>query len=451
MIIKHISSSDEDTAVHQLPESDMVVDPRSLFYDRSLKFEVTVNGTTLTITRIGRKQDQCPGWDCYVRFRVYSRNEFHYPFDSTKYLYHGIDYEYAPQDVTEVIVKNGVTTINFFAFMGCYSLSKITIPNSVTRIEKKALHDCKSLKCIQLPPSLQYIGREAFANCSLLENIYIPPTVTDIQNRAFACCASLRIINIPDSIQLIHYQVIYGCHALLTDDSTDFNNSQQFDQWVKNRYNPLHNLCWDPSVTVSSIQQYIQQHHDNEERATTTDRPQFTPLHLLAANPSVTGEMIQAYLQLTPDVAIMQDDKGKTPLHILCSLPSVFEGTGGAIKAYMEECVEGKKAAFIRDGEGRTPFYCLCEKHFDELVFLENKTLGGLMTWWYVHCLDINLFAENIDVRRNRKRKVSVLDDSEKDVDVNKNRKREDMAWRGMIVLGICLSWLYQRHKRSGI
>ena len=68
------------------------------------------------------------------------------------------------------------------------------------------------------------------------------------------------------------------------------------------------------------------------------------------------------------------------------------------MEAYLGGCSEGKKASFMTDNEGKTPLDCLhCEKHFDELLFLENKSFGGLMTWWYDHCLGINLFARDMD------------------------------------------------------
>ena len=89
--------------------------------------------------------------------------------------------------------------------------------------------------------------------------------------------------------------------------------------------------------------------------------------------------MITAYLQLDPDVAVMQDNIGKNSLHMLCSVPSFFDGTGDAITAYLSFS-EGRKAAFMPDNEGRTPLECLYDKSFDGLLFLENKSFGG---YWF--------------------------------------------------------------------
>ena len=436
MIIKLIPPGPHDTAAAELPEPDMVVDPRHIYGDSRFKFEAVVIGTTLTLTRIERSGDEDPGWEYTMKFRIYSRNEFHYSFESTKYLYHGIRGERAPEDATEIIFKDGIKTIMEDAFHVCSSLSKITIPDTVTSIKHGVFAHCNALRYIYLPSNLRYIENLAFWDCESLEAIYIPPTITDIGISAFEGCTSLRIINIPDSGVRIRE------HTLVQHDDgswthMNYTSNPKYSQWLRNRYTPFHNLCWNPSVTVNNIKQCMQQHiltdrmeeicnerkdvklfrklrnlfhklcckpseanivqerNKNEVRARSNDKPQFTPLHLLAVNPSVTSEMIMAYLQIAPDVAVMQDTLGKTPLHMLCSVPYLSNASGGAIRAYLG-FEEGRKVAFMTDNEGRTPLDLLCEKGFDEMPFLKNKCFGGMMVWWY-DCLGINFFAQGID------------------------------------------------------
>ena len=143
MILKLIPSTIVDhIVIHQLPQPDMVVDPRPIFHiheEKDYKFEVAVNGGT--VTRINRKENESPGWDVGIKFRVYSRNEFHYSLESTIYVYHGIKYERAPRNATEIIIKNGIKTIRSRAFQYCFSLSKITMPNTVTTIGRGAFKE----------------------------------------------------------------------------------------------------------------------------------------------------------------------------------------------------------------------------------------------------------------------------------------------------------------------
>ena len=161
-----------DTAVRQLPEPDLVVDPRPIGgWNSGYKFKVTVKGTTLTITRTDPPEDRdlaykygdvLTGWLDGISFRVYNVNEDRYSFESTRYIYHGLEHEEAPRDSTELIIKDGVETIQTRAFYNCKSLVKVTIPGSVKRIEKGAFQFCTSLCFIQLPPNLQYIGEDVF-------------------------------------------------------------------------------------------------------------------------------------------------------------------------------------------------------------------------------------------------------------------------------------------------
>ena len=331
------------------------------------------------------------------------------------YLFHGLEDEEVPKDSTEVIIKDGVETIRNYAFSYCESLVKITIPDSVKTIGNCAFLKCTSLRFIQLPPNLQYIGLEAFSECSSLEAVYLSPTVTRIGDEAFELCTSLRILNIPDSVEEnIGVGVIQSCESLMTDEMVvpHYFLEEQIE-FLRNRYNPLHNLCWDPSVTPQAVRQYIASSRssrccfflkrtldalafrtkEDEERARTNDKPKFTALHLLAANPSANGDMITAYLQLAPDVAVMQDDIGMTPLHMLCSRPYFSNSTRDAISSYLSFS-DGKEAAFMIDEKGKFPLDYLYE---NDSVGLLAPSVGGsfsdIMVWWYA-CLDMNLLVE---------------------------------------------------------
>lgn len=99
--------------------------------------------------------------------------------------------------------------------------------------------------------------------------------------------------------------------------------------------------------------------------------------------------MITTYLQLAPDVAVMKDNIGQTPLHMLCSVPYISDGQVGAIRAYLS-CSNGKRAVFMTDNEGRTPLECMFEKSYNKLFPLVCESFLDFMVWWY-GCLDIDL------------------------------------------------------------
>ena len=405
-----------NTAVqYRLREPDMVVDPRPIGCEDLYKFKVTVNGTRLTINKTNQKRGS--GWMFLppIYFRVYKSNEHRYSFQSTKYLYHGLRNERAPLDTTEIIFKDGIETIRAYqafggsAFEFCKSLLKMTIPDSVKRIEGEAFCGCQSLQFIQLPPDLQYIGKDAFRGCSSLDAVFLPSTVTEIACSAFQHCRSLRILNISDSVERMgsgNYKVLdISAESLMTAEMAEASREEQ-NEWLRNRYNPLHNICCDPFSSPQAILQNIQGHNNNnnnELRARTNDKPQFTALHLLAANPSVNGDMITTYLQLAPDVAVMRDNINQTPLHMLCSRPYFSNSTHDAIRAYLS-FKEGKEAAFMMDIQGKKPFQYLCEKSFDDMTFLKNKSFGSLFFWWF-DCLEMSLYIEGAGANENTRMK----------------------------------------------
>ena len=117
--------------------------------------------------------------------------------------------------IPENVVYNGttyrVTTIGYYAFVGCSSLTSITIPNGVTTIVKYAFYGCSSLTSITIPNSVTTIGDAAFHRCSSLESITIPNSVTTIGSSAFYKCSSLKSITIPNSVTTIGSGAFSGC------------------------------------------------------------------------------------------------------------------------------------------------------------------------------------------------------------------------------------------------
>ena len=121
---------------------------------------------------------------------------------------------YKMRGVKKVIIPDGVTCIDHFAFEGCSSLTSITIPDSVTSIENYAFEGCSSLTSITIPDSVTSIGSAVFCGCSSLTSITIPDSMTSISNAAFSGCSNLTSIEIPDSVTSIDYQAFYGCSSL---------------------------------------------------------------------------------------------------------------------------------------------------------------------------------------------------------------------------------------------
>ena len=100
-------------------------------------------------------------------------------------------YSFAPAELTEYTIPDGVTSIGSNAFYDCSSLESITIPDSITYIEDNEFYGCSSLTSITIPDSVISIGSGAFAGCSSLTSITIPDSVTSIGEAAFEDCSNL--------------------------------------------------------------------------------------------------------------------------------------------------------------------------------------------------------------------------------------------------------------------
>ena len=131
--------------------------------------------------------------------------------------YHGADT--APwcknqEDIVNVVVTSGVTSIGNYVFFNCSNLTSVTIPESVTSIGDSAFSGCSSLTSITIPESVTSIGNSAFSGCSSLTSITIPEGVTSIGSGAFYWCSSLTNITIPESVTSIGDSAFSGCRSL---------------------------------------------------------------------------------------------------------------------------------------------------------------------------------------------------------------------------------------------
>ena len=117
-------------------------------------------------------------------------------------------------NVKQIVIKDGVTTINERAFMDCGNLINIGIPSSVTTMGMQAFMNCRSLTSIEIPSSVTSIGESVFENCSGLTSVTMPDSVSGIGKRGFYGCRSLTSIEIPSSLTSIGESVFENCSNL---------------------------------------------------------------------------------------------------------------------------------------------------------------------------------------------------------------------------------------------
>lgn len=107
-------------------------------------------------------------------------------------------------DIHEVEIESGITSVGYFAFYKCSNIVSLSIPASVGYIGSSAFEDCTSLNSLILKEGLLYIGGSAFEGCTGLKSLYIPSTVNTIAINAFKNCKGMTDVycyaeNVPDT------------------------------------------------------------------------------------------------------------------------------------------------------------------------------------------------------------------------------------------------------------
>ena len=90
----------------------------------------------------------------------------------------------------------------------------LNIPSSVTTIGDYAFYYCERLKSVTTPNSVTTIGQWAFAYCTGLTSVTIPYSVTTIGDNVFYYCEGLKSVTIPNSVKTIGQWAFAYCTGL---------------------------------------------------------------------------------------------------------------------------------------------------------------------------------------------------------------------------------------------
>lgn len=83
---------------------------------------------------------------------------------------------------SDVVIPDGVTSIDGYAFHVCTSLETVKIPTSVKAIYWNAFEHCTSLRSVVIPEDVSLIGSYAFYNCDSLKEILYDGTKAQWQS-----------------------------------------------------------------------------------------------------------------------------------------------------------------------------------------------------------------------------------------------------------------------------
>lgn len=100
------------------------------------------------------------------------------------------------------------------AFEGCTGLTSVVLPENLLRIEASLFQGCTGLTVVNIPQCVTAIGTSAFASCSRLQSVAIPDEVERIEDYAFKGCSNMKYLAIGNSVKKIGVEAFGECRRL---------------------------------------------------------------------------------------------------------------------------------------------------------------------------------------------------------------------------------------------
>ena len=124
--------------------------------------------------------------------------------------------KFNPNEVTEIIIEEGITGINNRLTNFFQNTVSVTLPNSLEYIGEKTFYCFTKLETVTIPDNskLKYVYTSAFEKCTSLKSINLPEGLESIYSRAFISCSNLTNLTLPSTLTRI--------------DETAFSNGPRF-------------------------------------------------------------------------------------------------------------------------------------------------------------------------------------------------------------------------------
>lgn len=139
---------------------------------------------------------------------------YRYATEGEQYMRRPAPWYHLREEITTVIVEEGITKIGSYGFENCINLTDVQLPSTLRGISMGAFLNCQSLTTIDLPSNLRWINESAFRYCINLKSITIPDGVESIYPYAFQDCYQLETVVLPNQLDCIPGYLFANCHSL---------------------------------------------------------------------------------------------------------------------------------------------------------------------------------------------------------------------------------------------
>lgn len=125
-----------------------------------------------------------------------------------------------PNGQKTIIIPKGIKTISRACFAGT-NVEEVVLPEGIETIDSDAFNFCTKLRKINFPETLKVIGHGAFKGCFFLETVILPKTMKEISDYAFYE-AGIKQLILPENVNFVGTEVFAGTNIETIDIPEDF-------------------------------------------------------------------------------------------------------------------------------------------------------------------------------------------------------------------------------------
>ncbi len=103
-------------------------------------------------------------------------------------------------------------------YIGNDNITSVVVSEGIEQIGQSAFYNCSSLQNIQLPTTLRSLGQGAFRDCTALVEVTVPQEVSEIPLYTFDGCTNLLAVHLSDGVKVIASYAFSYCERLHTVD-----------------------------------------------------------------------------------------------------------------------------------------------------------------------------------------------------------------------------------------